>query len=176
MGTAHSTPARRSSTVKGSVRIPSAPHAAGIAIRSPYAKRLATSSRPPRRPTIVDQPLVARVLAETPLEPAAAAQPRHLEVGLVRQRVGGDRHGDDDGELEEPAAGQQRGGEQHGLALERDSHEEQRIAVFEQERLHGAFRRSRAPGSGRPDPPPTPKPRPSTYFAWCAVTLLANCL
>jgi hypothetical protein len=79
----------------------------------------------------VDQPLVARVLAEAALEPAASAQPRHLEVGLVRQRVGGDRHGDDDGQMEEAAAGQERGGEQHGLALERDTHEEQRVAVFE---------------------------------------------
>ena len=112
-----------------------------------------------------DQLLVARALPEPPLEPLAAAPAGELEVDLVGEGVGRHRHRDHDGEAEEAALGQERSGQEHRLALERDAEEEERVAVLEQQRLHGtALRRgrSRAAGPGWPDTAPAPRRRSQT--------------
>ena len=53
--------------------MPSAPHAAGIAMRRPYAKRLTTSSRKPRRPT---RPISCRKRGCCPKRRSSHARPR----------------------------------------------------------------------------------------------------
>ena len=97
IGSAQRMPARRSSSVKATTPMPRAPHAAGMAMRNPYAKRLARKEEAAPATHEADELLVARVLAEAPVQPRPAAEAGELEVELVGEGVGRHRHRDHDG-------------------------------------------------------------------------------
>ncbi len=122
----------------------------------------------------IDDPLVAGVSTEAPLQPLAAAQPGELEPGLVGEGVRRDRHCDHDGKAEYAALGEEGGGQQHRLALERDAEEEERVAVLEEQRFHApsaSWRRAR--GRGGPTPPRPPATLLDYLVAECLATTLA---
>ncbi len=125
------------------------------------------------------EPLVAGVLPEAPLEPRAPAEARELEVDLVGQRVGRDGDGDHDREAEEAALGEEGGGEQYRLSLERNAEEEERVAVLEEQGLHArglAFASRPSREAGRRTPPGLPDEGPALLYFCLAMTLASNFL
>ena len=79
---------------------------------------------------------VALILAEAILQPGAAPRSSRQVVDLVRGAVGDDGRQDHEPELKVAALGEERSRQEHGLPLDRDSEEEDEVAVLEKQTLH----------------------------------------